>query len=245
MFDLFKMELYKVRKRPLFLLLLMMPLLAFLYQLFFYESFDRKILIFTQYLNVDYTTAFLYHYNQLILLYSFLLLVLLCYTHVAEELKNGRCNALFTLPYPIFSVYNAKLFVLIAYLTAYTILLGLTTLLSAYLSPKVGSVNLNFLLYIWVVYVMLILFHYFVACLTKNFVLYMLLFIFLFGFVLLYKGDYKILIPYYYMHTCLNPIQGIEIPIKYICIVGSYIGLFYAFGFITFKKLIHGKSNKS
>jgi hypothetical protein len=151
---------------------------------------------------------------------------------------------LFTLPQKKRTLYRAKVFSLLLVTVLYVIEVYIVLQLAALYFKVSNAPILVPCLLLCASLFLIALFQFFLAHSFRLFVVYMCIFIGLFGMLFLYHGSYKIFNPYYYIYFPYIFIRSKIADLELFYLLPVYIGLFYSLGFIAFRKLAYGKKNK-
>lgn len=112
MWKQFKIELYKVYKKPVFLLFLLLPIIIMLFHLFNLEGLSQRLDLYQKFFGEDFSSSFYRKIRQDLNMYNIIVIFILGYNYARMEVKNKCFNGLFTLPQKRITLYNAKVFVL-------------------------------------------------------------------------------------------------------------------------------------
>ncbi len=241
MWDKLKIEFFKIRKNRLFIAFLSIPFIIFISVL----MSENRIPLYQSFFGVNYSTAFQYIFLQRLSLLQLALIVFLCYNYLSLEVKHKCYNIIFTSPGKKIASYSAKITLLITYVTINIVSSYLILWCASLFFSKISAPSAIPFLYVWAIFILLVVFQFFTAHLTRNLVSYMLLFIILFAFSVTYNGDYKIYNPYYYIKDSAYSILPHISTFKDIDIIIVSISIFYILGAISFNRVTYGKKRKS
>lgn len=240
-----KIELYKVWKRPLFIALLLLPIVVFSYECCFPERLAERTHAFMSFFNISYSQAFYRYLMTKITFFNLILLVCLCFHYFYIEYKHQGYNSLFTLPQNKITIYLAKILLLLLYVIAAGLVIHLLFMFaSVALYDKLSMPELPASLLFIMGSILIALFQFLVANFTKNLLFYLITFILLFAVTLVNKIKIlSILLPYSYVNLSIHEHTLSNVPVEYILPV--YILVIAGAGYVVFKHLANGKSKKS
>lgn len=235
----FKIELYKVYKKPIFLLFLLMPIVITLFNLFNLDGLNKRLDLYQDFFNEDFSSSFYRKMCQDLSIYNHIVIFILGYNYARMEIKNRCFNGLFTLPQKRITLYSAKVFVLFLYALANAAVSYLILLAISLAHPEIDTAQVSIFLSYFLAFSFMLLFQFMLANLTNNFVLYSLIFILLFSITILIKHEAVKYTPYSVYNLVTYKNEWINNIIAIIYLVMSYL-----FGFLIFKRLPYVMSKR-
>ncbi|MCI1778971.1 MAG: ABC transporter permease [Bacteroidales bacterium] len=236
--EVFKTEFLKIRKRPVFIIYLILPIIIFILGETIFHPFMERAIENLVSMGKSYSWAFIYVFLGHFGIFNNIMLPILCLRYFEIEEKNKCRNNIFTLPIKTTALYNAKILVITLYVAANTIIMGALLTLGAITCPKINFPDYLQLFFAFGGTLLFALIYFMIVNITKNRILFLLIFIMIFVIKGMFDRDCIFLQTWDY--DVANT-HGIHITALYYVLTPVYIIIFFILGYPAFKHTAYGK----